>query len=73
MDVREDYFNGYHVHLHPFYKEKDGTIMNYDETSSDVLYEKPLYTAAQMKKISLEAQKLVMYTNKDYEKVKKKL
>ena len=73
MDVREDYFDGYRVHLHPFYKDKDGIIMNYDETSPEVLYDKPLYTAKQLRNLKMEAQKLLMYSNKDYEKVKSKL
>ena len=72
-DVREDYFEGYRTHLHPFYKDKDGVIVDYEEMSPDFLYRKPLYTQKQMKSISLEAQRLVMYNNKDYEKIKKKL
>ena len=73
QDVREDYFDGFHEHLHPFYKAKDGAILDYDECTPEVLYKEPLYSATQQRRIAPEAQKLLMYSNRDYEKVKAKI
>ncbi|MCG8624590.1 MAG: hypothetical protein MJE68_21670, partial [Proteobacteria bacterium] len=73
QDIREDYFDGFRKHLHPFFKAKDGNILEYDECSPQFLYQKPLYTAKMEKTLSIEAKRLLMYSNKDYEKVKQKL
>ena len=52
---------------------KDGEILEYDETTPEFLYSKPLYDEKMKSRLSIEAQRLLMYSNKDYEKVRKKL
>ena len=52
---------------------KDGEILEYDETTPEFLYSKPLYDEKMKSRLSIEAQHLLMYSNKDYEKVRKKL
>ena len=52
---------------------KDGEILEYDETTPEFLYSKPLYDEKTKSKLSIEAQRLLMYSTKDYEKIKKKL
>ena len=52
---------------------KDGEILEYDETTPEFLYSKPLYDEKMKSRLSLEAQCLLMYSNKDYEKVRKNL
>ena len=52
---------------------KDGEILEYDETTPEFLYSKPLYDEKMKSRLSIEAQRLLMYSNKDYEKIRKKL
>ena len=52
---------------------KDGEILEYDETTPEFLYSKPLYDEKMKSRLSVEPQRLLMYSNKDYEKVRKKL
>ena len=68
-DVKQDYFDGWRENLHPIYRAEGGRILDYNECKLDVLYTKPLYTAKQKKYISYDAQRYLMYSTDDYEKV----
>ena len=46
-----------------------GNILDYNQCKLEVLYTKPLYTAKQQKYILYAAQRYLMYSNDDYEKV----
>ena len=64
---------GFCTHLNPFYKAKDGAILQYDECQPDFLYKEPMYNAKDEKRLSAETKNLLLYSNRDYEKVKRHL